>query len=206
MLQEEEDLEVKNAGREMALCIYETTLIAHAKSDGLLQSYTSIAESGASSHMVYDETMLVNVKPHDIMVTFGNDFKLRVLSKGTYHGHTIDDNGEKVNIRLQDVLYVPELTVNLFSVTIAVSQPGVFFMGSDQAFQLKTETQSFPFDKQLKNGSGKLYAEFYTQIINMLEEKSFWNSPLCLSKSIFVYWDMQTKAQSWILQPITTLY
>jgi hypothetical protein len=156
------DLEEKNSGREMALCIYETALIAYAKSDGLLQSYTLIADSGALSHMVYDETMLVNVKPHDIMVTVGNDSKLKVLSKGTYHGHTIDDNGDKVNIKLQDVLYVPELTVNLFPVTKAVSQPGVFFVGSDQAYQLKTETQSFTFDKQLKHGSGKLYvADFY---------------------------------------------
>jgi hypothetical protein len=88
----------------MALCINETALIAHAKSDGLLQSYTFIADSGASSHMVYDETMLVNVKPHDIMVTVGNDSKLKVLSEGTYHGHTIDDNSDKVNIKLQDVL------------------------------------------------------------------------------------------------------
>jgi hypothetical protein len=72
--------------------------------------------------MVYDETILVNVKPHDIMVTVGNNSKLKVLSKGTYHGHTIDDNGDKVNIKLQDVLYVPELTVILFSVTKAVSQ------------------------------------------------------------------------------------
>jgi hypothetical protein len=91
----------------MALCIYETALIAHAKSDMLLQSYTFIADSGASI--------------------------LKVLSKVTYHGHTIDDNGDKVNIKLQDVQYVPELTVNLFSVTKAISQPVVFFVGSDQA-------------------------------------------------------------------------
>jgi hypothetical protein len=51
-------------------------IFAHAKSEGLLQSYTLIADSRASSHMVYDETMLVNVKP-----TVGNDSKLKVLSK-----------------------------------------------------------------------------------------------------------------------------
>jgi hypothetical protein len=47
-------------------------------------------------------------------------------------------------------------------------------MGSDQEFQLKTEKQSFTFDKQLKHGSGKLYAQIYTQIINMLEDKLLW--------------------------------
>jgi hypothetical protein len=142
----------------MALCIYETALIAHAKSDGLLLSYTFIADSGASIHTVYDETILVNVKPHDNMVTVGNDSKLKVLSKGTYDGHTIDDNDNKVYIKLQDVLYVTELSVNLLSVTKAVSQPGVFFVGSDQAFQMETEKKSFLFEKQLKYGSGKLYA------------------------------------------------
>ena len=116
----------------MALCIYEAALIAHAKSDGLLPPYTFIADSGASSHMVYDESMLVNVKPQDILVTFGNDAKLQVFSRGTYHGHTIDDDGNKVNIKLQDVLCVPALTVNLFSVSKAVPQPGVSFVGSDQ--------------------------------------------------------------------------
>jgi hypothetical protein len=64
---------------------------------------------------VYDETMLVNVKPQYIMVTVGNDSKLNVISKGTYHGHTIDDHGDKVIIKLFDVLYVTELTFNLFS-------------------------------------------------------------------------------------------
>jgi hypothetical protein len=108
--------------------------------------------------MVYDETMLFNVKTHDIMETVGNYSDLKVLSKGTYHAHTIDNNGDKVNIKLQTVLYVPELTINLFSVTKAESQPGVFFVGSDQVFQLQTETQSFTFDKQLKHGSGKCYA------------------------------------------------
>jgi hypothetical protein len=190
----------------MALCIYETVLIAHAKSEGLLQSYTFIADSGASSHMIYDENMLVNAKPHNIMVTVGNDSKLKVLSKRTYHGHTIDENGDKFNIKFQDVLHVPELTVNLVSVTKAVSQPGVFFMGSDQAFQIRTETQSFTLTNSLIMEVVSFMQQISTQITNMLEEKLLWQSPLCLSKSFIVYWDMLTNAQSWILQPITTLY
>jgi hypothetical protein len=121
-------LQEKISGIEMTLCIYEIALMAHAKSDGLLQSYTIIAASGASSHMVHDKTILVNVKPHDIMVTVGNDSKWKVLSKGTYHGHTIYDNGDKVNIKLLDVLYVPELSANLFLVARAVFQTGAFFM------------------------------------------------------------------------------
>jgi hypothetical protein len=36
-------------------------------------------------------------------------------------------------------------------------------VGSDQAFQLKTEAQSFTFDKQLKHRSGKLYAADFCQ-------------------------------------------
>jgi hypothetical protein len=42
--------------------------------------------------MVYDETMLIHI------IAVGNDSKLEVLSKGTYHGHIIDDNGDKVNV------------------------------------------------------------------------------------------------------------
>ena len=92
--------------------------------------------------------MLVNVTPHDIMVTVGNDSNLQVKSRGTYYGHTIDHDGNKINIKLQDVLYVPELTVNLFSLTKAVSQPEVSFVGSDQEFHLHTKDQSFSFEKQ----------------------------------------------------------
>jgi hypothetical protein len=57
--------------------------------------------------MVYDETLLVSTIPHDTVVTVGNYFKLQVILKGTHHGHTIDDNGGKVKIKLQDVLYAP---------------------------------------------------------------------------------------------------
>jgi hypothetical protein len=150
--------------------------------------------------VVYDETMLVNVKPHEFMVTVGNDSKLKVLSNGTYPGHTIDDNGEKVNIKLLDVLNVPELTVHLISVTKAVSQLGVFFVGSDQAFQLKTETQSFTFDKQLKYGSGKLYtADFYPNHQHTKGEMALAVTTIPF-KDLIVYWDIVTNTQAWILQ------
>jgi hypothetical protein len=38
---------------ETALCVYESALIARAKVDGVLTEYTFIADTGASSHMVY---------------------------------------------------------------------------------------------------------------------------------------------------------
>jgi hypothetical protein len=151
----------------MALCIYETALISQEKSDGLLQSY-KFSDSGASSHMVYDETMLPNVKTHDIIATVGNYSKLKVLSKGTYHGHIIDDNGDKLNIKLLDLSYAPELTVNLFLARKAVSCPGVFFVGSDQAFQLKTETQSFT----LTNSSNMEMVDFMQQMAEKLLERN----------------------------------
>jgi hypothetical protein len=45
-----------------------------------------------------------------------------------------------------------------------------------------------------------------TQIINRLKKKLLWQSPLGISNSITLYWDMLTNAQLWMLQPITTFY
>jgi hypothetical protein len=91
------DLKEMNAGREMPLCAYESTLLAHAKSEGLLQNYTFIADS---RHMVHDKNMFDNSMPHASIVKVGNDSKLQVKSIGTYYSHTIDNNGEKVNIKI----------------------------------------------------------------------------------------------------------
>jgi hypothetical protein len=51
------------ASTETALCVYETALILRAKEDGFINDTTFIADTGASSHMVYSKKHLTDIQP-----------------------------------------------------------------------------------------------------------------------------------------------
>jgi hypothetical protein len=50
---------------------------------------------------------------------------LASVSKGQYKGIVLQKYGNTVDIVLQDVLYIPRLMVNLFSLTKAIEHTGV---------------------------------------------------------------------------------
>jgi hypothetical protein len=50
---------------ETALCVCESALIARAIEDGVLNENTFIANTGASSHMVYSKKYLTDMVPYD---------------------------------------------------------------------------------------------------------------------------------------------
>jgi hypothetical protein len=45
--------------------------------------------------------------------------------KGTYHGLATQEGGRTVRITLEDVLYIPDLYINLFSMTKVVNNPTI---------------------------------------------------------------------------------
>jgi hypothetical protein len=44
------------------MCFIETALLVAAKLDGKLNDFTFVADTGASSHMVYDDKYLTNIE------------------------------------------------------------------------------------------------------------------------------------------------
>jgi hypothetical protein len=61
---------------EQMLCVYETALIVKAIEDGYVSDQTFIADTGASSHMVYSKRYLTKIQEIDIKVTAGNNMTM----------------------------------------------------------------------------------------------------------------------------------
>ena len=91
--------------------------VAFAATDTAVISRDWIMDSGASRHLTFDRQKLRNYRSveSDTTVTFANGQKAEALGQGEVVFQTRDSEVELIN-----VLYVPEATVNLFSVKRAM--------------------------------------------------------------------------------------
>jgi hypothetical protein len=80
---------------ETALCVYESALIARAIEDGVLNENTFIADTGASSHMVYSKKYLTDMVPYDASITAGHDDLMKCTEKDTYKGYFKNTLGKR---------------------------------------------------------------------------------------------------------------
>jgi hypothetical protein len=97
-------------------------------SKGLSSNFTSntfIADSGATCHMRGSLEGMFNLKLHVTDIMVGNDETISSVSKGNYKGLVLQKYGSSFEVILQDVLCIPKLMVNLFSLTKAISTKGV---------------------------------------------------------------------------------
>jgi hypothetical protein len=76
---------------------------------------TLIADSGATCHMHGSIEGMSNLKAHVTDIMVGNKESLSSLSKGNYRGLVTQKDGYTFDVILQDVLYIPRMMVNLFS-------------------------------------------------------------------------------------------
>jgi hypothetical protein len=131
---------------EQMLCVYETALIVKAVEDGYVSDQTIIADTGASSHMVYSKRYLTIIQEVHTKVTAGNNMTMQCTLKGDYVGY-LQSEGRKVRVNLKDVLYVPGLNVNLLSITQCLRFPGVTFGGDSDGLGLSFGAKHSKFDK-----------------------------------------------------------
>jgi hypothetical protein len=86
---------------EQILCVYETDLIVKAIEAGYVSDQTFIADTGASSHMVYSKRYLTDIQEVDTKVTAGNNMTMKFTSKGDYVGY-LQSEGRQVRVTLED--------------------------------------------------------------------------------------------------------
>lgn len=96
-----------------------------------LQKDEWILDSGASTHMCYDRVHMTNFREAKVKnVTTANKEKVPVLGEGNILMQ-YSAQGEKRQVILKNVLYVPKITTNLLSVSAIAKKGGkVFFSGS----------------------------------------------------------------------------
>ena len=75
-------------------------------------------DSGATSHMIKDESLLINIdKEYSGTITNANSSKSLISGKGTVEIRDLDSKGSERKIRLNNALLVPNNTRNLVSVS-----------------------------------------------------------------------------------------
>jgi hypothetical protein len=84
---------------------------------------TFIADSGASTHMGHSKSLLSNCQKENGVVKIGDNSEVESEGTGTFTVYHLDKNGQQIDVTLHDVLLVPTLWVNLFSITKATSKP-----------------------------------------------------------------------------------
>lgn len=96
-------------------------LLCHALAASPQLAEMWIVDSGATSHMCKDRHLIKDLKKphHQVLVKVGDGSTLEVLGVGTVTIRAKLPSGRRNTCQLQKVLYIPELSHNLFSVRAA---------------------------------------------------------------------------------------
>jgi hypothetical protein len=76
---------------------------------------TFVFDSSAPSHMRFSKDSMVNLKHLTIAIKVGNTEDIYSEAIGTFKGLVTQKNGSTFPITPEDVLYIPDMYVNLFS-------------------------------------------------------------------------------------------
>ena len=86
-------------------------------------------DSGASHHITNDQSLLVNERPSNVAITFGNGASANAISEGdVLLGMGLVSARQ---ITLKDVLCIPSATANLFSIPCAAARGAEITFGKD---------------------------------------------------------------------------
>ena len=123
-----------------------------------LTENTFIADSGASCHMRNSLAGMFDLEDHIQMITVGNNEKMMSKYIGKFKGTIIQQDGTYRDIVLNEVLYIPDLWLNLLSITKAIKNDNVDLSSKGELMQLKFDKEDYhlTFDKIFATGSGQL--------------------------------------------------
>ena len=113
-----------------------------------------LADSGASGHMFMSDQGMINVKKIATNVMIGNGKKILCEKMGDVRSD-YTQNGKKQKILLKDVIYVPGLYVNLFSIGRAIKQ-GWAIGNEGKMIFIQKGRNKLVFDRILDTGTGFL--------------------------------------------------
>ena len=112
-----------------------------------------IVDSGATSHMRFSLDGMCDLVDWRVEITVGNSEIMWSAKKGTYKGTVLQQDGSTMDVVLSDVLYVPKLWVNLFSLTRVLQNPNIKLSNVKDLIKLEIGTdKQMIFDKVFKSG------------------------------------------------------
>jgi hypothetical protein len=118
---------------------------------------TFVFDSGATSHRRFSKDGTVNLKPLKIDSKVGNAEDIYSEAIGTFKGLVTQKDGSTFPLIIEDVLYFPDLYINLFSMTPVLNNKTVDFKREKGTIALiYDKDHKILFDKIIEVGCGKL--------------------------------------------------
>ena len=120
---------------------------------------TWILDSGATAHMRFSLEGMMDLVPWKSSITVGNKEIIYSEQKGTFKGAIVSDSGVEFYVTMEDVLYVPGIFMNLFSLTKAMLNPRISIEHIGKYIALGVgHNNKLIFDKVIDGGNGNLLA------------------------------------------------
>jgi hypothetical protein len=116
---------------------------------------TWLGDTAASTHMGISDEGMSDVVAINQTIMIGNGKTLMATKMGTLHWTVFQADGSSLDIVLKDYKYVPDLHVNLFSITKSLSQ-GWKLSNEGVMIVLKKDKASLKFDKVYQTDNGKV--------------------------------------------------
>ena len=124
-----------------------------------------LGDTGASCHMTNSTDGMVNLVPNKSWIVFGNGQRLESTHIGELVGTVVQKDGQEKQIRMKNVKLVPDLYVNLFSLSAALKE-GCDLEGSAEKLTIKKGKNEYFFDQKIKSGKGYIFG---IRIVNTCE-------------------------------------
>ena len=133
----------------------------------IFHNFTWIADSGATTHMTNSLEGMYELMDTNVSVSVGDGRKMRTVKTGKWRGTAVDSEGTRKQITLSNVSYIPDLMVNLFSLT-AVMDKGFQVDGNSKGITVQKQEWKMRFDKRIGTPKGHVFA--ITMLPNRTED------------------------------------
>jgi hypothetical protein len=112
-----------------------------------------LADSGASCHMTFDETGMFDCRDIRSQIKIGNSQTMTAIKIGKKRVHVVNQDGSVMEFVLEECKLIPDLWVNLFSLTKSMSK-GWQISNKGLNFVLSEDKYSIMFDHVIKTANG----------------------------------------------------
>jgi hypothetical protein len=113
--------------------------------------------------MVHSKSLLTNYQQEIGELKIGDSNEIKSLGKGRFLGYYKNQDGETITVTLNDVPLVPDLWVNLYTITKETSNKDCKVVCKDNLITVHTNNKEIQFNKVLPHGQGKKWQQIYLQ-------------------------------------------
>ena len=125
-----------------------------------------IADSGASTHLTFDDCSMKNIRSTSVKVVMGNSSSTKSAKTGDISGLLMMNKNKKaVSATLQDVAYAKDAQYNLFSLTYMMKKGWSMTANNDEIILKKGKIQ-LSFNSKVKTSRGFFCHKIYTHYID----------------------------------------